>query len=86
MENTVPHPAPRQRTLRHRLALALTPGRRGRDAGAGCGGDVAGRGRPTDRRGRTEARGQVGGDHARTAPAACAIARNRDPRDGLVSV
>ena len=31
MENTVPHPAPRQRTVRHSLALALTPPRR--DAG-----------------------------------------------------
>ena len=47
---------------------------------------MTGRGRPTDRRGRTEARVPVGCDHAHTAPDAGAIGRDRDPRDGLVSV
>ena len=84
MENTVPHPAPRQRTVRHRSALALTPARR--DAGAGAGGDGAGRGRPTDRRERTAARVPVGCDHAYTDPDALAVARARHPRDLLVSV
>ena len=82
MENTVPHPAPRQRTVRHRSALALTPARRG----AGGGRDGAGRGRPTDRRGRTAARGPGGCDHAYTDPAAGAIARERDDRDERLSV
>ena len=84
MENTVRHPAPRQRTVRHRSALALTPPRRG--AGAGCGGDGAGRGRPTDRRGRRAARGPVGCDHAYTDSDALAIARERDDREELLSV
>ena len=84
MENTVPHPAPRQRTVRHRSALALTSARRG--AGAGGGRDGAGRGRPTDRRGRTAARGPGGCDHAYTDPAAGAIARERDDRDERLSV
>ena len=77
MENTVRHPAPRQRSVRHRVARALTTAHR--DTGAGGGGDVAGRGRPA-------ARGPVGCGHAYTDPAACAVARDRDPRDGRVSV
>ena len=43
-------------------------------------------GRPTDRRGRQEARGPVGCDHARTGPDTVARARDRGPRDALVSV
>ena len=68
------------RTVRHSPALALTPARR--DAGAGCGGD----GRPGERRVGTEARIPVGCDHAHTDPDGVAIARDRDQRDGLVSV
>ena len=78
MENTVPHPAPRQRTVRHRSALALTPARRG--GGAGGGRDEAGRGRPTDRREQTAAPVPGGCDHAYTDPDALAIARARDER------
>ena len=84
MANTVPHPAPRQRSVRHRSALALTPARRG--AGAGGGRDGAERGRPTDRRGRTATRGPVGCDHAYTDPDALAVARARHPGDPFVSV
>ena len=80
MANTVAHPAPRHRTVRHSPALALTPARR--DADAGCGGD----GRPGERRGGTEARVPVGCDHAHRDPDGVAIARDRDQRDGLVSV
>ena len=84
MANTVPHPAPRQRTLRHRSARALTPARR--ETGAGGGGDGAERGRPTDRPGRAAARGPVRDDHAHTAPDACASAHDRDRRAGRVVV
>ena len=84
MANTVPHPAPRQRTVRHRVARALTPARR--ETGAGGGGDGAGRGRPTDRRGRTAARGPGGCDHAYTDLGALAVARARHPRDPRVSM
>ena len=70
--------------LAHTPARALTPARR--DTGAGGGGDGAERGRPTDRRGRTAARGPVGCDHAYTDPAAGAIARERDDRDERLSV
>ena len=84
MENTVPHPAPRHRTVRHSLALALTPARV--TAGAGGGGDGAGRGRPTARRERTAARVPVGCDHAYTDPGVLAIARARDHRDERLSV
>ena len=83
MENTVPHPAPRQRTVRHRSALAITPARRG--AGAGGGRDEAGRGRPTDRREQTAAPVPGGCDHAYTDPDALAIARARDERDKRLS-
>ena len=84
MENTVPHPAPRQRTVRHRVARALTPARR--ETGAEGGGDGAERGRPTDRREQTAARGPGGCDHASTTPGARAIARARPPRDELLAV
>ena len=80
MANTVAHPAPRHRTVRHSPTLALTPARR--DAGAGW------RRRWETRRtaGGTEARIPVGCDHAHTDPDGVAIARDRDQRDGLVSV
>ena len=85
MENTVRHPAPRQRSVRHRGARALTPARRA--AGAEEGGEAGERGRPTDRRGRTAAaRGPGGCDHAYPDPAAGAIARARDDRDERLSV
>ena len=41
---------------------------------------------PGERRGGTEARIPVGCDHAHTDPDGVAIARDRDQRDGLVSV
>ena len=66
MENTVGHPAPRQRSVRHRVARALTPARR--ETGAGGGGDGVERGRPTDRRESTAARVPGGCDHALTTP------------------
>ena len=83
MENTAGHPAPRQRSVRHRVARALTPARR--ETGAGGGGDGAERGRPTDRRGRTATRVPGGCDHALTTPGALAVARARHPRDPRVS-
>ena len=53
MANTVRHPAPRQRSVRHRSARALTPARR--ETGAGGGGDGAERRRPADGPARTAA-------------------------------
>ena len=68
MENTVPHPAPRHRTVRHPPVLAIAPARGPRAPGEGVSGERGARGhqrtghRPVTRR----QDGGGGPAHART--------------------